>query len=191
MIENDENRKVLCVYDNQNGYHTTSVYFEHMRGVFQGVYPSDKLPASTSSYPALFIGNVDTSEKSGSHWVAFYFTREREGEFFDSYGRSPSHYTPTFTSFLDNNTSSWTFNSVQLQGFYSKVCGQYCLYFAILRCGNFSMNSIVHRFSSNKRRNDTLVRRIIEKRFPLKRIKTREKLRKETKTATSKVEKDR
>ena len=28
----------------------------------------------------------DTSEKPGSHWVAFYFTKDREGEFVDYYG---------------------------------------------------------------------------------------------------------
>ena len=55
-------------------------------GVFQDVYPSDLLPASVSHYPALFIANVGTSDKPGSHWVAFYFTKEQEGEFFDSYG---------------------------------------------------------------------------------------------------------
>ena len=55
---------------------------KYTRGVFQGVYPSDKLPTSISSYPALFIANVDTSEKPGSHWVAFYFTENRKGAFF-------------------------------------------------------------------------------------------------------------
>ena len=46
------------------------------RGVFQGVYPSDLLPASVSHYPALFIANVDTSEKPGSHWVSPRSKRE-------------------------------------------------------------------------------------------------------------------
>lgn len=55
---------------------------KYTRGVFQGIYPSDKLPASVSSYPALFIPNVDTSYKPGSHWIAFYFTKDHEGEFF-------------------------------------------------------------------------------------------------------------
>ena len=61
----------------------------YTRGVFQGVYPSDKLPTSVLSYQALFIANVDTSDKPGSHWIAFYFTEEKEGEFFDSYGLPP------------------------------------------------------------------------------------------------------
>ena len=55
---------------------------KYSRGVFQGVYLSDKLLTSVSSFPALFIANVDASEKPGSHWVAFYFTKESEGEFF-------------------------------------------------------------------------------------------------------------
>ena len=59
---------------------------KYTRAVFQGVYPSDKLPTRVSSFPALFIANVDTNDRPGSHWVAFYFTKERKGKFFDSYG---------------------------------------------------------------------------------------------------------
>ena len=69
--------------------------------------------------------------------------------------------------FLKNNSSSWTFNSVTLQSMNSKVCGHYCLYFALFRSRRVSMNTIVNCFSSNKRRNDFLVKRFIEKHFPL------------------------
>ena len=140
---------------------------KYTRGVFQGVYPSDKLPTSVSSLPALFIANVDTSDKPGSHWVAFYFTKDREGEFFDSYGLPPSNYSGTFSLFLNNNSNDWTFNSVTLQSINSKVCGHYCLYYALFRCRNSSMSTIVHRFSQNKRRNDFLVKGFIETHFPL------------------------
>lgn len=143
------------------------------RGEFQGVYPSDKLPTRVSTYPALYIANVDKSGEPGSHWVAFYFTRDREGEFFDSYGQPPSTYSRPFASFLKNNSSSWTFNSVTLQSVNSKVCGHYCVYFALFRCRRVSMNTIVHRFSTNRHRNDLLVKRVIEKRFPLSPIKKR------------------
>ena len=138
---------------------------KYTRGVFQGVYPSDKLPTSVSSFPALFIANVDTSDKPGSHWVAFYFTKDREGEFFDSYGLPPSNYAGTFTRFLNNNSKEWNFNSMTLQSTTSKVCGHYCLYYALFRCRNISLSTIVHRFSSNKSRNDFLVRRFIVKYF--------------------------
>ena len=136
-------------------------------GVFQGVYPWDKLPASVSSYPALFIANVDTSDKPGTHWVAFYFTKERQGEFFDSYGLPPSNYTGTFSSFLNKNSNGWKFNWKTLQSIDSKVCGHYCLYFALFRSRQVSKSTIVHHFSSNKSRNDFLVQRFIEKHFPL------------------------
>ena len=136
----------------------------YTRCVFQGVYPSDKLPTSVSSYPALFIAKVDTSDKPGTHWVVFYFTEERQGEFFDSYGLPPSNYT-TFSSFLDNNSNTWKFNSKTLQSIDSKVCGHYCLYFALFRSRQVSMSIIVNCFSSNKSRNDFLVQRFIEKTF--------------------------
>ena len=45
---------------------------KYTRGVFHGVYPSDKLPTTVSSFPALFIANVDTNDKPGSHLVAFF-----------------------------------------------------------------------------------------------------------------------
>ena len=135
------------------------------RSVFQGVYPSDKLPASVSQYPALYIANVDKSDKLGSHWVAFYFTKEQEGEFFDSYGAPPSKYSGTFTTFLNNNSDQWTFNTVTLQSISSKVCGHYCLHFSLYRSRHISMSTIVHRFSKNTSKNDSLVKRFIENIF--------------------------
>ena len=140
---------------------------KYTRAVFQVVYPSDELPATVASFPALFIANVDTSEKPGSHWVAFYFTKDQKGEIFDSYGLPPSNYTGTFSAFLNNNSNDWSFNSVPLQSINSKVCGHYCLYYALFRCRNIGMSTIVHRFSKNKQRNDFLVKRFLEKYFPL------------------------
>ena len=135
---------------------------KYTRAVFQGVYPSDKLPTSVSSFPALFTANVDTSEKP-----AFYFTKDQKGEFFDSYGLPPSNFTGPFSSFLNNYSNGRSFNSVTLQIINSKVCGHYCLYYALFRSRNVSMSTIVHRFSKNKQRNDFLVKRFIEKHFPL------------------------
>ena len=54
-----------------------------------------------------------------------------------------------------------------LRSINSKVCGHYCLYYALFRCRNIGMSTIVHRFSKNKQRNDFLVKRFIEKHFPL------------------------
>ena len=144
---------------------------KYTRALFQGVYSWVKLPTRVSSFPALFIANVDTSEKSGSHWVVFYFTKDQKGEFFDSYGLPPSNYTRTFSPFLNNNSNDWSFNSVTLQSIDSKVCGHYCLYFALFRSRQVSISTIVNRFSSNKSRNDFLVQRFIEERFPFSLLK--------------------
>ena len=45
--------------------------------------------------------------------------------------------------------------------------GHYCLYYALFPCRNIGMSTIVDRFSKNKQRNDFLVKRFIEKHFPL------------------------
>ena len=154
MIETDVNRNVLydCLrlHTTECGHHSTDPYFgkdKFTRGVFQGVYPSDKLPASVSQFPALLIANVDTNDKPGSHWVAFYFTKEQEGEFFDSYGSPPSKYSGTFTTFLNNSSNQRSFNTMTLQSIYSKVCRHYCLYFALYRSRQLSKSTIVHCFS--------------------------------------------
>ena len=108
---------------------------------------------------------MDTSEKPGLHWVAFYFAKDQKGEFFDSYGLSPSNYTGAFSLFLKNNSNGWSFNSVTLQSSYSKVSGHYCLYYALFRCRNIGMSTIVHSFSKNKQHNDFVVVLLAEE-FP-------------------------
>ena len=130
-----------------NGTYASNPYnFKHHNLTQVGVYVDGEQIPSSSSFPTLFIANVDTSEKPGSHWVAFYFTKDQKGEFFDSYGLSPSNYTGTFSSFSNNNSKGWSFNSVTLQSINSKVCGHYCLYYALFRCRNICMSTIVHRF---------------------------------------------
>ena len=56
---------------------------------FEGVFAEDLLPRSMNIYPCGYIVNTDPSSKPGKHWVAFYFTRPEQGEFFDSYGHPP------------------------------------------------------------------------------------------------------
>ena len=68
----------------------------------------------------------------------------------------------TFTTFLNNNFNQWTFNTVTLQNIYLKVCGHYCLYFALCRSRQIGMSTIVHRFSKSTTKNDSLVKQFIE-----------------------------
>jgi len=127
------------------------------KAYFQGVYPSDQLPIKIAHYPAAFVANVDPKGRPGSHWCAFYFTQDQQGEFFDSYGFKPEYYTKAFQEFLDNNCSRWTYNHQGLQSLTSNVCGHYCLYYLLQRCRSISLKTIVSRFCKNTRKNDSFV----------------------------------
>ena len=56
---------------------------KYTRAVFQGVYPSDKLPTRVSSFPALFIANVDTSDRLDHSGLRF-ISQENEKQNFST-----------------------------------------------------------------------------------------------------------
>ena len=118
------------------------------------MYAANSLPRRITSFPCGFIVNTDPKEKSGQHWLAFYFVSPQEGEFFDSYGHPPQFYNHRFVSFLNENVQEWTLNHKHLQSDFTAVCGQYCIFFLLHRAQGVSMNSIVNLFSSNRERND-------------------------------------
>ena len=64
---------------------------------FKGVYAVDEIKLiKTVSYPSFFVINLDPSYKPGSDWVAVYFDRNGEGEYFDSFSRYPPHEVEHF-----------------------------------------------------------------------------------------------
>ena len=119
---------------------------------------------------------VISLDRTGLHFISPRTERENFSILTDCL---QANYSRTFTSFLNNNSSSWIFNTVTLQSVNSKVCGHYCLYFALFRSRQVNMSTIVHRFSSNKSRNDFLVKRFIEKHFPLSLPKYRTDVKKQ------------
>ena len=120
------------------------------------MFPSDRLPSRIKQYPAGLIANVDRSNKPGSHWIAIYI---------DSYGNKPEFYEYSFKEFLEENSRAYTFNNPCLQSLYSRVCGQYCLYFFLFKARSFSLETIVNRFTANKRLNDEFVNQFIVNHF--------------------------
>ena len=134
------------------------------RKQFCGVFPSDQLP-EVMEFPCGFIANTDPHDKSGTHWVVFYFSSEHKGEFFDSYGRKPDGYHETFKDYLDIHSREWSYNDKQLQGLMTNVCGPYCIYYISQRAGRHSMSTIVNLFDSNKSSNDTKVLTFVKKHF--------------------------
>lgn len=124
-----------------------------VRAASVGVYAADRIPRSLS-LPAAIVTNIDTSDKPGSHWVAFFINTAGRGIFFDSYGMPPS--SPHHLDRLKKNCKSFRWNKEQLQSFDSKVCGEYCVMFLRHMCSGSTLRAFCNIFSKNCRRNDYL-----------------------------------
>lgn len=125
---------------------------------FKGVYSSDNMP--TSKTPYCFIVNSEPSDQPGDHWLAFW-VNDKSVEFFDSYGRSPWNpmFGSSFSSFVGDRKCFY--NTVILEGIFSKTCGQFSIYYTCLRCLGFSYDEILNSFSANVIVNDKLVKNFI------------------------------
>jgi Adenovirus endoprotease len=114
-----------------------------------GVFPADSLPLKIKKLPAALICNSDPSTLPGTHWLAIYLymnENKRTAEFFDSFGRPPSHYSQFITQFLQRNAANVIYNKQQVQAPLSLTCGLHCLCFLKLRCKGASMKSIVKKY---------------------------------------------
>lgn len=131
-----------------------------------GVFAADEIPKIVSSFPAAWIINTDRKTKPGKHWVTFYISSKRDGEFFDSYGRKPSFYSDRFHDFFINSGINLKYNGKQLQNNDSETCGYYCIYYLVNRCRGLQMGDIIHNFSNNHRTNDLFVYDVVREAFP-------------------------
>ena len=129
---------------------------------YRGTFSCDQLPI-VDVYPSAYVINTDTSYGIGEHWVGFFFDEEKIGEFFDSYGNELSTYDKRFKSFLKNNSISLQCNNKRLQGPFATTCGQYCVYYTLLRCRNIPMTKIVGHFSNDFNENDNFVTQFLAK----------------------------
>ena len=86
-----------------------------LKGYAATVCCADELPLHVGVKPHTFIVNTDTSDRGGSHWVAFHFPLVGPAEFFDSLGNAPETYLLCFANFLivnyDRNTTTVRFKS--------------------------------------------------------------------------------
>ena len=78
-------------------------------------------------YKPSYVCNTDLSHLPGEHWIAMTIDGMGRVIYFDPSGIFPMY--DEFDKFLNKTTTSWTFNDKKLQGSYSSVCGQYCVYF--------------------------------------------------------------
>lgn len=133
------------------------------RDNFQGVFPCDKLPKIIHK-PAIIIANTDDSHKNGTHWVAFYVSRNNIGEYFSSYGDFPRN--KYFLKFLFNNSTSFVNNEIRLQSDFSSTCGYYCCVYLYYKCKGKSLRQFLKLFSlSDYEGNDRKVMKLYHKYF--------------------------
>jgi len=122
---------------------------------FDGVFSCDRLPTK----PTLFVCNTDPSYKPGKHWIAIYVADDgRHGEFFDSLGRRPDRL---FVRYMNEHCRVWTFNPTQLQSVVSRICGQYCACFCILRSKGVDLSRFSNYFTRDTGLNDVVVHELL------------------------------
>lgn len=109
------------------------------------VCAADQIPLTIHSRPRLFIVNTDVSGLPGTHWVLFYFPLNGTVEFFDPAGQAPEKYQARFKAILILNGPSYVHNVSRFQPPGSTLCGEYCLYFAKIRCRGFSYAQTLRR----------------------------------------------
>jgi hypothetical protein len=79
--------------------------------------------------PTTVIVNTDNHTETGAHWLAIRLERRSSTAFYvDSYGLAPD--IPDIQSFLRRNGTVMNYNTTQIQGPLSTVCGKYCCLFA-------------------------------------------------------------
>ena len=113
---------------------------------FDGIYSSDTLK-DVKEKPELIICNTDPSHKPGKHWLLFFFDGD-EVDFYDSLGKDLTSYGVEFVNFANKYAKSINQCQVRTQPPRSSLCGQYCLYYAYLRCKGNTMEYIVNTMPS-------------------------------------------
>jgi len=133
---------------------------EVTENIFQGIYPIDSIPNKIAERNSGIVANTGPSWTSGYHWISAFRPFEGPTIFFDSYGSPPP---PALLGYLGKN---YIYNDIKLQGPFSSVCGQYCIYFmycmAMGKSLRYTANSLDH---NDKGLNDFLVNNAVENIF--------------------------
>ena len=80
--------------------------------IFKKVCALDQLEKPT--FPSAYVINSDPSSEPGEHWIAVYFDKRGQGEYFDSYGLSTSFVG--LESYMNSySLSGWIYNYKTLQ----------------------------------------------------------------------------
>lgn len=128
---------------------------QHCSQTFGGVFGAENY--SLSKIPCFLVLNTDLSFQSGQHWVVLYINSFR-CEFFDSLGHPPSFYHKHWEKLLEKYSSNFAYNKVCLQDDESALCGEFCIFYIVMRNNGFSFSSILNMANSTEVKN--LVKRL-------------------------------
>jgi len=120
----------------------------YTKNIYLGTLPIDKLPKKVG-YPSCIVINNQKSTEPGEHWIAIYFDKQGNGEFFDSFGNPPNYYN--LQKYLKNNCLNFDYNKKKLQSDYSLYCGYYCVLYLLLKARHLSMEKILKYFSTPRK----------------------------------------
>lgn len=123
---------------------------DYASAVFKDVLPRNHLPHKLS-YPSAYIINNKKDNHEGEHWIAFFFDKNKNCDFFDSFGKGPSAYG--LTKYLCKYSKCLNFNRVAVQSNYSFYCGYHAIYFILLRSRNIPLDVILNNFYDKKNLN--------------------------------------
>ncbi len=135
-----------------------------VRDKFIGVFPADQIPGK--EYPGGYIINTDVHGRPGQHWVAFYCTESGSLQAFDSFGVNSGSYPEHIKEWMDESYTLLSQNVLQSAD--STLCGNYCLYFLLLRCHGLTYEDVISVFCNDKETNDFHVCRFINEYFKLR-----------------------
>ena len=124
---------------------------------YGGIFPCDKIPKNlckTCNFG--IICNLSKSTSLGTQWIAIFMPAEGAClQYFDSYGMPPTN--KYFLEFLEKNNKLYCYNEGQIQKFGSDVCGEYCIFFLLLRFSGVEYDNIINIFTNDLEQNDKFV----------------------------------
>ena len=118
-----------------------------------GVVPKDLLPPPEEGVK-LFIVNLDTSNKQGSHWIVLLLSKECICEYFDPLGNNIDNY---IAEYLNTHSLPVLVNTKQCQNHNTLSCGKFCLFYCFFRSRCKTMQEILNYFKHDTVYNDILV----------------------------------
>lgn len=104
---------------------------------------------------AFIINLSKITDGNGSHWVALFIDRARNGSYYDSYGFRPKSFY--LIDFIRKHCKTLDYNKKQVQQLSSKVCGLYAATFLIHMLNGHSLELYTKKFSKNLLLNDSFI----------------------------------